>query len=1160
MTSYYLFPLFFSCLLCTALEAQIQSYISARPEMGAGFDHPWSETMDRQLLRLHQRHLEALQTGTAVNWERQFPNLTIADKHIAVELLFRGAVPREARAYLDKIGCRDIIVYEHVLNAWMPVATLGQLRAVPQMVYARAVRKPRVRSGIVTSQGDIAQQSDAARSAFGLSGAGVKVGVLSDSYDALGGAAAGISNGELPGPGNPQNDRPVEVLLDNFNPGNIDEGRAMMEIIHDVAPAAELAFHTAFGGIATFASGIRALEAAGCEVIVDDVFYLNDAFFQDGLVAQAADEVVERGAVYLSAAGNQARDSYEAAFNPIGTVTVGTVPYAVHGFLGTDFLQQITVAPLSTVSIVLQWDDPFLSVTGSEGAASDLDIILVDGTETTAIAGGTNNNLGNDAVEILQFTNTSAVPQLFNLLIGLRQGATPNLVKYIIFNGATINEYATNSSTCVGQPNAAGALAVGAAFWAETPPFGQTPPLLEPFSSAGGTPILFDTQGNPIAPDIRQKPDFTAPDGGNTSFFGSDINDSDTFPNFFGTSAAAPHAAGVAALLLEQQPTATPATIRDILTQTAIEMGPPGFDFDTGAGLIDALAAVSSGAGPEVCDGVDNDGDGLIDDADPDVADQQLWFEDFDGDGFGNTAVSLLSCTQPVGFVSNAEDCNDTLAVVNPSATEICDGLDNNCDGVLEADVLTISYAQDTFTTNDQAPGPAQVSLPDGQFSAAPGGLIVDPSTGVIDIANSQVGTYEITYAVTNICTGSTSTTVDLTPIANLALNVELQGRSQADGDYIIELFETGTTNRVLNQSQTIASDDQLAIRDIPLGDYDILLKRNQYLSRKIAGATLVDQSNILDFTFENSAELRGGDVDDDDAVNIQDFSILASTFNVFPNEEGYDSRADFTGDGLVSILDFSILASNFNLAGDVPGLAPRSEPGDDAECRQQVSPIVLELIPQKKTVPLFRESYIDVVATSGAQVIDGYSFQLEYNPAILEVMGIEWSPEAEVVLLEQIDPTRGQIAMAAGSFAGYPSASLPLARIRVRTKASGTTPLRLTGYGNEGPLATCSGYPLAVEVQTQTIRVDGAASVPALDVQLFPNPASDRITIEWSNIPEEGPTQIRMLDMRGREVWKSAVVNANRTQINIQHLANGLYSLEVRNGRRAQRLRWGKQ
>ena len=137
-------------------------------------------------------------------------------------------------------------------------------------------------------------------------------------------------------------------------------------------------------------------------------------------------------------------------------------------------------------------------------------------------------------------------------------GANPGLMKYVMFGfGGTIQEFATNSGTIYGHTNAAGAEAVGAAAYFQTPAFGVSPPILESFSSSGATPILFDLGGNRLAtPDSRsQKPEIVAPDCVDTTlFFGGEDSMPDGFPNFFGTSAAAPHAAAMAALLLQARP------------------------------------------------------------------------------------------------------------------------------------------------------------------------------------------------------------------------------------------------------------------------------------------------------------------------------------------------------------------------------------------------------------------------------------------------------------------------------------------------------------------------------------------------------------------------------------------------------------------------------
>ena len=92
----------------------------------------------------------------------------------------------------------------------------------------------------------------------------------------------------------------------------------------------------------------------------------------------------------------------------------------------------------------------------------------------------------------------------------------------------------------------------------------------------------------------------------------------------------------------------------------------------------------------EICDGIDNNCDGLIDDDDPNVTGQIIWYPDNDGDGFGDPKSSQLSCTQPSGFVADSSDCNDNDSNINPIASEICDGMDNNCDGLVDDEDLNV--------------------------------------------------------------------------------------------------------------------------------------------------------------------------------------------------------------------------------------------------------------------------------------------------------------------------------------------------------------------------------------------------------------------------------------------------------------------------------------
>jgi hypothetical protein len=166
-------------------------------------------------------------------------------------------------------------------------------------------------------------RSDVARAQFGVDGSGVRIGVLSDSFDCAPGPFAQGQNFTRAGQDAVNGDLPLGVrVLEDLHtiPDSecTDEGRAMMQIVHDVAPGASLSFQTAFLSEEDFADGIRALANDGAKIIVDDVAYFDEPMFEDGAVANAIDQVVARGVAYFSAAGNEARQSYSAEFHASG--------------------------------------------------------------------------------------------------------------------------------------------------------------------------------------------------------------------------------------------------------------------------------------------------------------------------------------------------------------------------------------------------------------------------------------------------------------------------------------------------------------------------------------------------------------------------------------------------------------------------------------------------------------------------------------------------------------------------------------------------------------------------------------------------------------------------------------------------------------------------
>src|SRR5581483_10488873 len=174
----------------------------------------------------------------------------------------------------------------HAIRAAVPLEAVEKLAGDGRVKFiAPAVRG---QGAAVDSEGDYTHAAKAARATFGATGAGVKVGVLSDSVDHLTGS---------------QIDGLVTVISGQGGSGE-GEGTAMLEIVHDLAPGAQLYFATANGGTANFANNIHQLQVAGCNVIVDDYEYFNESPFQDATVAQAANTATAAGVLYFSAAMN----------------------------------------------------------------------------------------------------------------------------------------------------------------------------------------------------------------------------------------------------------------------------------------------------------------------------------------------------------------------------------------------------------------------------------------------------------------------------------------------------------------------------------------------------------------------------------------------------------------------------------------------------------------------------------------------------------------------------------------------------------------------------------------------------------------------------------------------------------------------------------------
>lgn len=514
-----------------------------------------------------------------------------ASDRVRVKVTLDGRAPMAAvRARAEQLGSRVLAQNDRyrqgVFSAYVPVAAAAALSRAPGVRSVVLAPPPRTNVGATTSQGAPVLRTDQVN-AQDITGAGITVGILSDSYDTSTNAvraANDIATGDLPGPGNPLgNTTPVTVLIDQ--PGGIDEGRAMAQIVHDLAPAAKLCFATAFSTEVEFANNIRALadQSGPCkaDVIVDDIIYLAEPFFSDGPVAQAVDDVAAQGVAYFSSAGNRSgTQGYLSDFRPVsraeaatrGQVDLSLIPDPAsaggfHNFSSAagvvDVSQTIQVGSSSN-TLIFQWNDPF----DAGAVTTDYDVYLYNANGSRIVASSVDDNTATDQpIEGFQ------VPAGTYQVVFVRSGNTPAVpvaqkLRYVIFGSVVTGEYLDpNTPITYGHNSAAGGNGTAAVPWFQT----YQP---EGFTSPGPSTFYFDRDGNRLAqPEVRLKPDFAAIDGVNTTFFTSDTTeDADTFPNFFGTSAAAPHAAGVAALMLQKAGgpgSLTPQQVKTVLQANA---------------------------------------------------------------------------------------------------------------------------------------------------------------------------------------------------------------------------------------------------------------------------------------------------------------------------------------------------------------------------------------------------------------------------------------------------------------------------------------------------------------------------------------------------------------------------------------------------------------
>ena len=461
------------------------------------------------------------------------------------------------------------------------------LRAVERLAALDAIRTIRPADEAVTrkdntSEGVVAHRANSARTTHRVDGTGIGIGVISDGVRTL---ADRQATGDLPAR--------VTVLPGQAGAG--DEGTALLEIVHDLAPGAELYFATGEGGQAQMAVNIESLCEAGANVIVDDIGYVLEAAFQDDIVAKGVNAAVAGGCVFFSAGGNDGNLTDGTTGVWEGDYAAGSALIVDGETLGVrhDFgggVEANEVSGRGVSAIVLQWADPL------GASASDYDLFLVN-EDGDVIASSTDTQDGTqDPVESIRspFFDFSGLS-----VVVVKASGSDRYLRAHAFNGRLAIQTAGNLYGHSAAENAVSVAMVDVRTAAGSGNVFNGTESVQTNNSDGPRRIFFQPNGTAITAGnfsstggkLLQKPDLTAATCVATATPG--------FSRFCGTSAAAPHAAAIGALMLEAAggpDLVTLAQLRTGMTSgtAVLDIETTGVDRDSGYGIVMALGAVAA--------------------------------------------------------------------------------------------------------------------------------------------------------------------------------------------------------------------------------------------------------------------------------------------------------------------------------------------------------------------------------------------------------------------------------------------------------------------------------------------------------------------------------------------------------------------------------------